>query len=394
MKLHARRLQQTCDAGSVHAAPARFRREEIAVACYENEVPSFVGAEVDRLYGHLYCSLSYFETARQLDGASTYVVRKDGTPVTVLLFRRNAAEVTVIGEFMTLDEEQIRRFADCMFDTYREVRVVTFPRVQTHLGRLPYPWHAINYTEDMVVTLPDTVKEYESSLGKNMKRNIKRYTSALERDFPSYSFRIDAQREVDEQDIREIIRLSCIRMESKNITPRFNEDETRWIIDFARQCGLVGVATIDGCVCAGAIGFRIGDNYFMHVIAHDPRYNGYSLGILCYYFTICEGIKRGGKLFHLLQGRYEYKHRLLAERRDIRHLDIYRNPVQAFVRSPRIFRKAVSGHLLAAKQWLLHDIERSDDRASRFIGAVVQRLRKRKRSRGVPERTDKSARAG
>jgi hypothetical protein len=50
----------------------------------------------------------------------------------------------------------------------------------------------------------------------------------------------------------------------------------------------------------------------MHVIAHEPAFNDYSSGILCYYHTICEGIVRGGKRFHLLSGRYEYKYRLLG----------------------------------------------------------------------------------
>jgi hypothetical protein len=382
------------DANSDHAEVPGIHPDEITISCYENKVPAFTGAEIDRLYGHLYCSLSYFETARQLCGASTYVARKGGTPITVLLFRRDGGEVTVISEFMTLDEEDIRRFADHMFSTSNAVKVVTLPRVRADIRSLPYPWHAINYTEDMIVTLPGTVKEYETALGKNMRRNIKRQMSLLKQNFPSYSYRVYLGRDVSEQDIREIVRLSCLRMEAKNIAPRFNEEETRWIVGFAKECGLVGVLAIDGRVCAGAIGFRIGENYFMHVIAHDPQYNDYGLGILCYYFTICESIARGGKLFHMLQGRYGYKYRLLAVRHDIRHLDIYRDALQAIACSPRILRKAVNGHMLAVKQWLLHDIERSDEPVSRVIRRLVHALRRRRRSGGLLGRLRKTLHAG
>jgi hypothetical protein len=144
------------------------------------------------------------------------------------------------------------------------------------------------------------------------------------------------------------------------------------------------VATIDGRVCAGAIGFRLGDSYFMHVIAHDPRFNSYSLGILCYYHTICEGIARGAKRFHLLQGRYGYKYRLLAQRQDYMNLDIYRSRVHAIVQGPKIVTKELRGRIWLAKQWLLHDVERHDGRAYRFIGRAVSLLRMLKRSSHRP----------
>lgn len=356
------------------------RPQGISISCYEDEVPAFAAAEIERLHGHLYCLPSYLAMTKQLDGASTYVVRRDGTPVTVLLFRREKDEAIVISEFVRLDEEEIRRFADYMFRSYRSVNVVSFNRVRCRLARLPYPWHSVNHTEDMIVPLPATVQEYDARVGKNMRRNIKRYTSALKRDFPSYSYRVCVGEEVREQDIRDIVRLGCVRMESKNIVPRYSEEETQWIVDLARGCGLVGIATVDGQVCAGAIGFRIGENYFMHVIAHDPKYNNYSLGIVCYYHTICEGIARGGKLFHLLQGRYGYKYRLLAERHDVRHIDIYRGPLHALAYGRRMFGKAVNGHVLAVKQWLLHDVERADTPMLRLVARGVNALRQWKRA--------------
>jgi CelD/BcsL family acetyltransferase involved in cellulose biosynthesis len=189
--------------------------------------------------------------------------------------------------------------------------------------------HEINI-EDLVVSLPHTVKEYDAALGRNMRRNIKRNTNALLKDYPSYRFRFYHEGDISEQHVPDIVSLSCLRMKSKNIEPRFNEEETRWIIDYAQKCGIAGVATIDGRVCAGIIGFRMGQGYFMHVIAHDLRFNEYSLGILCCYHAICEAIVRAAKGCHLLQGRYGYKYRLLAERQDIVHLDIYRNRLCSF----------------------------------------------------------------
>lgn len=360
---------------------ADARSGEIRVACYDNEVPSFVGPEIDRLYGHLYCSTSYFEIAKELAGASTYIAWNGDMPVAVLLYRYSDDELTVISDYVALAGQEVQRFADCMFKRFESLKVISFRKVRTDIRHLAHPRHAATCTEDMVVPLPPTVKDYETAVGKNMRRNIKRYTSALARDFPSYDYRLRQSGEVTEQEIRDIIALSCMRMKSKNIVPRFNEEETEWMVDFARKCGIVGVARIDGRVCAGAIGFRIGENCFMHVIAHDVKYNDYSLGILCYYHTICEGIVRGAKRFHLLQGRYGYKYRLLAERQDYMHLDIYRNRMQSAVHVNRILKKELKGRMWLLNQWLLHDVERKDGSLYRLIGRSIGRLRAMKRSR-------------
>lgn len=364
----------------VNSCPTQ--RDEVRISCYDNEVPTFAGPEIDRLYGHLCCSLSYFDMANQIDGASTYAVRKGGDLITILLYTRTEKEVTVISEFARLDEEDVRRFADYMFSRFDSVKVVSFRKLQADIHILAYPWHAAVCSEDMIVNLPPTVKEYEVAVGKNMRRNIKRYTNALMKNFPSYRYQVYIEDEISEQDVRDIVALSCRRMQSKNIVARFTEEETQWIVDFSKKCGIAGVATIDGVVCAGAIGFRIGENFFMYVIAHDLKYNDYSLGILCYYHTICEGIARGGKRFHLLQGRYGYKYRLLANRQDIVELDIYRSRAHALACGSRIFRKEVTGRIRQAKQWLLHDAERHDGAAYRLLGRVVNALRTAKRLRG------------
>jgi CelD/BcsL family acetyltransferase involved in cellulose biosynthesis len=365
-----------------------FQTDDVHIVCYEHQVPDFAGPEIDRLYGHLFCSLSYFEVAKQLDGASTYVARRSGKAIAVLLYTRTEREVTVISEYAALPEEEVRRFAYFMFATFASVSMVSFRKIRAELHSLDRPWHAVACTEDMVIELPRTVEEYEAAVGKNMRRNIKRYGNALAKDFPSFSYRVLLAEEITEQHVRDIVALSCTRMKSKNIVPRFTEEEIAWIARFAKQCGMVGVVTIEGRICAGAIGFRIGDNYAMHVIAHDQRYNDYSLGILCYYRTVCEGIVRGGRRFHLLQGQYGYKHRLLARRQDIVSLDIYRNRLHAFTRLHRIARKALQGRLRLARQWLLHDVEQREGRGYRWIAKAVKLLRAAKRARGAAREED------
>ena len=351
----------------------------IKIKCYENEVPPFAAEEIDRLYGHILCSCSNFQIANQLREVSTYVAWKNDMVTTVLLFKRDAHKVAVINEFAKLSNEEISRFAHYIFTKFKSVRLVSFSRLRTDLFAFSYPSHVVNCTEDIVVDLPATVAEYQASVGKNMRRNIKRYTTTLEKDFPSYRYQVHVGSEIKEQQIRDIIKLNWARMAGKNIVSRINEEETKWIVDLSKKCGIVGVATVDGQVCGGAIGFRIGPDYFMHVIAHDPKYNSYSLGIICYYFTICEGIARGGKRFHLLPGRYEYKYRLLGKIQEIAQVDIYRNHASAMTYGSRIVRNAFNSYARRTRLWLL-DAERRDDFASRYAAKLVRVLRSLKRS--------------
>lgn len=353
--------------------------DSITISCYDNEIPSFVATEIDRIYQHLGCSLSNFSVMKKLAGASTYVARRGAVIVTVLLYRRERDQVTVLSEFIRLDQAAVQLFANTMFSKFSAVRIVSFNKIHTEVGRMPYPYQSVNCTEDIVVTLPPTVKEYQDQLGKNMRRNIKRYSATLQQDFPSYRYQVYVEQQVSEADIRAIIKLNWSRMAGKKIVSRIDEEETLWIVRLVRQCGIVGVATIDGQVCGGAIGFRIGENYFMHVIAHDPIYNNYSLGILCYYLTICEGIVRGGKRFHLSWGRYEYKYRLLGETIDIAQLKLYRNHAYAILYGYSISKAVLSDYARRGKLWLL-EAERRDGQTARLAAKLMRVLRTLKRS--------------
>jgi hypothetical protein len=356
----------------------------VDIVCIEDKVTDSDLAAMDSLHAHLYCSPQYFEAADAYVGASLYIAKRNGIPLAILPYKRSGPVVTVMSEYMSLSDTELERFAGHMFSRHATVRRITFPKVIAPLRTLSYPCHSAVTSEDMVVSLPSTVAEYEAAIGKNTRRNIKRYTSALVKAFPTYRYQLYLEGDIAEQDVRDIIALSCMRMQSKNIVPRFNDTEIDWIVRYAKECGIVGVARIDGKVAAGAIGFRMGDKYFMHVIAHHPQYNDYSLGILCYYHTICEGISRGAKRFHLLNGRYGYKYRLLAQRVDVIHLDIYRSRMHMLASLRDVAAKETRGRIWLGKQWLLHDLDRQEGWGYKQLARAVNALRRAKRARGAP----------
>jgi hypothetical protein len=368
-------------ASIIHPMPDQLaQREEIANIVHENEVPHFVEAELDRRYGSLFSSLLHFRIKERLTPrTSTYVSRRGDEIVSVLLFEREAGKVTVFNDLIEIGEEEVRLFVDCIFATYESVTTICFPTIQTHLRHFPYPYQQFFSAEDIVISLPDTAQLYLQSLGKNTRRNVKRYNDAITRSYPAYSYRILPSEEMSEELIRHIIGFNKFRMADKSKVSAINDDEERWIIALAKTCGLVGVVTIDGRVCAGSICCRIADNYYMLVIGHAPEYNDFSLGTLCCYQTICACIEQGGKELHFMWGRLDYKYSFLGVQRAYDRVDIYRTRA-AFLRNTMVVVKtAVAGHIREAKFWLL-DCERRDDPKSKFVKKVLNAWRQSKRT--------------
>jgi hypothetical protein len=323
------------------------------VTLYARTVPPFVAAALERLYQHLYASLTKFSIDGVLGNAGTYVVRQGEKEVTLYLFRRQQNRVEVLNEMIRLDTEDVQRFAASVFAAFEQVDVISFRAVQTDIRQLPYPYQRFNATENIVLTLPASEQEYFASLGHATRKTIKYYTNKLKRSYPSFAYHTYDSTAATEQQIRTIIDLNRARMAGKKRVSAIDDQELERKIRLVRECGLVGVATIDGRICAGAISYRIGDNYFMDVSAHDGAYDDYRLGTLCCYLTICECIARGGNECHLLWGNLEYKSRFHGVPHNLDHLVVYRARTDVLWNADIALKTALAGMLRQTRQWLL-----------------------------------------
>ncbi len=298
---------------------------QVSTFCYENEIPSFVEPELDRIYGNFFSTLTHFRESGRLENVSTYVVFVDGQVTAVILFYRNQRKVHVLNEVINLDQDEARQFSNYIFSTYGSVDVISFHAVQADSVSFRRPYQRINCLEDIVLTLPSVTEDYFTCLGKSTRKTIKNYTNKLKRDFPSFDSKTYMTKEANEEQIRTIIELSRVRLLASGKISAFDEEAIKRIIKSVRMYGLTCVATINGKICAGSISYRVGENYFMHVCAHDSFYDNYRLGMLYRYITICECIRQRGRECHFLWGRQEYKFSLLGVQRDLHDLVIYRS---------------------------------------------------------------------
>jgi hypothetical protein len=297
----------------------------ISVSCYINDVPDFVGEGLEKLYQNFYSSLSHLRKDRKFLNASTYVERIDEKLISLILFERKAEIVTVLNEVIAISDIELERFSHYIFGRFGDVTVIQLRAVAAEMTQVTFPFQRQNYLEDIVIDLPDSTESYLAGLGKNLRRNLRRCRSKLEKSNPSFSFDISENDAVKVQAVRDVVALNRARMLGKDKVPAIDDMEAERLAAQVREGGLVCVGTINGKVCAGAICFRTGNNYFLTVIAHDSMYDVYSMGILCCAQMICECIDRGAEEFHFLWGRYDYKFALNGVQRDLYQVAIYRS---------------------------------------------------------------------
>lgn len=300
-------------------------RDGYSVFCCRHHVPDFVGAELERLYGSFFSSMAVWQRYGSLEGASVFALYRDETLEDLWLFQRQGAQVRVLNEQIRVQGASLRRFAAMIFASEPEVSVICLHAVQAELTGSGLIHHRSNCTEDSVVTLPDSPEVYLERLGKSTRKNIRRYQRRLAENHPSFCYRVQEGADIREQDVRAIIALNQLRMARKGRVSANDEAEVQRMLGLLSTHGMVGVATIEGKVCAGVVAFRFGDHYFSQVRAHDPAFDDDRLGMIGAFLLVSACIERQARELHFMWGREQHKAMLLGEQRDFDHVLVFRS---------------------------------------------------------------------
>jgi hypothetical protein len=361
----------------VRPQPECVTADGVTIECYRGAVPETIGAELDSLYGSLFCSLVHFRIEGGLENVSAYVARCGTRPLAIFLFRIEGAVARVVNEWMPLDDAEASRFAGWLFPRHPAVDMIVFGAVASSIVRPPWPFQSVDVTEDSVLSLPASEEEFMARLGKSTRANIRTYLKRLQREHPSFRFTVYRAGEASDDDIRAIVQLNRIRMQRKNKVSANDDAALEKILQMAHATGLVGVATIDGRLCAGAIGYRIGDHYYSWVRAHDPAYDQYRLGRLTGYLMICAAIARGIVEYHFLWGREEHKAMLQGVERRFMRVVLYRSRAQIVKHAATALSTIWIGWRRRCRLWL-QDAPKRDDGISRLVVSVLDSVRRLK----------------
>jgi hypothetical protein len=360
--------------GLVPASDAMTPSEEALVTCYEDSIPELVAPDLLRLYGSLFSSYAHLQGCGDLKNVTTYVAHKGNTITSVFIFRQQGGEVHVLNEVIKLDGEEVAQFARHIFTRIPTVTCIRFHAVMPELETFPFPYHRCYYTDDIVLDLPSTPQDYLARLGKATRKNIKHHLSQLWRTMPNAKKEVYQGTQIRPEHVHAIVGLNRKRMAAKNKVSSITDSEAERIIKLVHSCGLVSMVTMDGHVAGGAICCRTGDNYFSIVNAHDPAYDGFRLGTLCCFLLICECISRGGKEFHFLWGRYDYKYKLLGVRRSLEDVTIYRSQMQMLLNAVPVLRDSMRGNMQKLRFRLREELKKNRS-AAQTLAKIANHVR-------------------
>ena len=226
------------------------------------------------------------------------------------------------------------------------------------MGKLPLP--RTSYW-DIVVDLPKQVDDYFQLLGENMREQLPRYERRLRREFGD---RLEI-REVHGPDITfelcsQLVSLVGDRMRYKGGKSLWTPQMLANISVLAQECGQVMAMWLDGKLIGGTLCFLHQNEAHLWAIAHDPAYNRFRVGNVCFWKTIIRHIEMGFSRHHFGQGEAAYKFRFGGRLEPLESVTVFASvPV------------GLLWHSAAWVQRLLRMMRRAPRRVARFLLRLV-----------------------
>lgn len=358
--------------------PPSAKADPVTISFYENEVPDFVGPELERLYANLFSTLPQF-AFRDAGALHTYVAYRGMERTAVLLFELKGAMIRVLNEGIRIDEEELVRFAHAAFARYASAKAIRLHAVEGDITSHSFPWQQHPVLQDIVLKLPKSSENYLASLGKSTRSYLNRYLNKIRREHPSFRHEVLIGEEINESLVLELISMHKARMASKDKVSVIDDKRLREILQLAKEFGFAVIARVEGNICGGTINYRVGENYFLETVAHDSSFNDYRIGTICSYLTVCECIARSGREYHFLWGDYDYKFRLGGVRRELNDLYLYRSRLHMVLNSDFTLTMAAKCYLLQLKRRLQQEAVPQDTLRSRAACKALRLLQKGKR---------------
>lgn len=312
--------EENCRALNKTAAAAQDN-----IIIYEDVVPEFVERELESLYESIYCTLARLRVYDSLAGVSTYVAWDGDAVRAIFLFRRDGDEIRVLNQQITVAGDELERFVRTVFSRYRSARLISFYAIDATFDKLPFVHQRYVALEENILQLPATAEQYMARMSGNFRSCLRRAEKKILRVHPSFNIRVLAPPQVTENVVREFIAFAGARMAVKRKQAYIGEHDVSKMMRMIRSHGFVVAATIDGELCGGGIWYSVGRRGFMHVNAHDPRFDPFMLGNQVLLCGILHWIRCGGRECWLMGGFGTHKAKFRAAAQYLQSLLIYRS---------------------------------------------------------------------
>jgi hypothetical protein len=296
---------------------------DLGATVFKDSVPAGLADELPGLYSSIFSTLDWFLTYDQMEPEGAVVLEE---PRHVLLFAVRGDTVEVLNKVIVISPRDVWRAGAALWRALPHARRIHI-EVKFPPQELRVPKRVLYDADAYVVDLPATVDEYNASLGKSTRRNLRTYENRLRHGFPSVAGEIVPAGERAGELVDLLVEWKIARFRALGRQTSF-EREPQNIVhmrDLVRRRGTVYVTSIDGEAVALVVMFYVGDAACLFHYTYHPTCDYYHLGLLTQYWATCDAISRGAKRLDLLWGTTEYKMRLGARPQRATRLSVFRH---------------------------------------------------------------------
>ncbi len=356
---------------------ARHNDKHIVSSCfYENTIPAFADAVLERLYTNIYCTLTRIGIYERIDNIHTFAAADEHDIVLLILFRLDCDTVRIVNQQVALNSADLAYFAVNVFSRYPAARRIEGYALDTliDVAAFAFPVQVLPQLEENVVALPASADAYMRQLGKSTRDLMRRSLRKCAAHFPSCRFEVLSTQQITARHVRELVRLTDQRMDSRNAAPYVQNTDIDRIVQLARTHGYLGILLIEEKIVAATLCFRVGTRHFLHLVGHDPRFDAYRLGRQVSLHTIFHAIAVGGRELWMMGGHHGWKSHFLARRKTLNSVTIYRSRAAAFACWRTLLRNAARSRLHVLRL-LVGSVQAKGGADKRRLGRALDALR-------------------
>lgn len=160
----------------------------------------------------------------------------------------------------------------------------------------------IRENSNLFINLPDSFEDYFHTIHERTRRRIKSYINKFTQVFNNFQFITLYNSEIEFGAFKEIIRLNKERCISKGSQSSIDEQYSLKLFSLMKSYGIMNLLKLNDKIVAGIICTRVGNEMYLHVIAHDNLYNDFHVGYVVMVNTIKQAIRDKILRMNLLWG--------------------------------------------------------------------------------------------